>query len=959
MTGCNRPRLGGAAALVLALGSLSPTLFAQQQKLDREIVFVRALAREMRFIELAKEETDRLRGEFRGSGEQDRLAQLAVEISYYGAKAKSDRALQRTLFKEAIDKSKELIDSSGDPEVQLQARATLADASQEFGQFLIEELEIAREEAPDKVKELEEEAATVFRAGIEACGKVMENLATQVTQAKDSTKEIEYYLMWMRKGVLMREQARAVKADRAVLIERAKSELTDLVLKVGEETAIGLRGLFEIAQCDEVGGNIGDAISFYKDTIEQIATSLQQAADGELDLPGEVQGLLFEMLQEVYLRTGEVMTAQGDPDTGKLFEEFRKHMATFGEKQVQLFDVVDPRWGHLVLLAEARFAAESGEAQKVSDALAMAQRVNDKHPSDYVGVKAKAVLRDILKVQSSLVSGKLLFEVAKGEYQNKNYETSIKGLRRAIGAMSAEEAQELGLESYQMLGFAFAYTDRYLESMLALSEGLSRFGKTDEARASDTADTLDRAVGNLKRQTKNDPAFDELYARAGNMIAEYSVAGASKLFWKTANNNFNDKKYQEAITEYEKVTPDFLYYELARIRIAKAQVSLADFAAARKTLDAYKKFAEANPIEARESGKTQARAAALAEAEFTLAQMGYWEARGSEEFKLERQVAKYPEALQQLKAYVSNFAKTGSENIPAALESIGRMHADLGELGKAEEAYAQLKDKDGPRASRLATEIFSQYQDQVKALAKELDEAIAKDADSGQINAAKAAADAVRSKLVALGMDYISNAPKPQLAVLVNTLIGYEELGDWKKVDEVAQKTLTVYGDDNTDAVKRVVDLVVRPKIGEALLQQQKFEEAYPMLLAAEAANPTQWELKRQIARCLGGWFEFSNAGQPVRIAGLDKPDEAYKKYYGEYRQWALRQPDVKPFSLDWYRFHWECYWFAKQAGVKDTQFKDIAAKFYRIAKATDDFKTLKSYGLEGLKLFNYFQINR
>ena len=955
MTGCNRPRLVGAATLVLALGSLSPTLFAQQQKLDREIVFVRALAREMRFIELAKEEIERLRSEFRGSGEQDRIAQLAVEVSYYGAKARSDRSLQRTLFKEAIDKSKELIDGSSDPEVQLQARATLADASQEFGQFLIEELEIAREEAPDKVKELEEEAASTFRAGIDSCGKVMEHLATLV---KDPSKEIEYYLMWMRKGVLMREQARAVKADRAVLIERAKTELTDLVLKVGEETAIGLRGLFEIAQCDEVGGDIGDAISFYKDTIDQIATSLQQAADGELDLPGEVQGLLFEMLQEVYLRTGQVMAAQGDPNTGALFENFRKHMTAFGEKGVDLFDVVDPRWGHQVLLAEARFQAESGEAKKVSDALAMAQRINDKHPNDYVGVKAKAVLRDILTVQSSLVSGKLLFEVAKGEYQNKNYEAAIKGLRRAIGAMSAEEAQQLGLESYQMLGFAFAYTDRYLESLLALSEGLTRFGKTDEARASDTADTLDRAVGNLKRQTKSDPAFDELYARAGNMIAEYSVAGASKLFWKTANNHFNDKNYKDAITEYEKVTPDFLYYELARIRIAKAQVSTGDFAAARKTLEVYKAYTEANAIDAKDSGKTQARTAAIAEAEFTLAQMGYWEARGSEEFKLERQLAKYPEALQRLKSYVSNFTKAGAENIPAALESIGRMHADLGELDKSEEAYAQLKDKDGPRASRLATEIFAQYQDQVKALTKELDEAIAKDKGESAINAAKAAADAVRTKLVALGMDYVANAPKPQLAVLVNTMIGYEELGDWKKVDEVAQKTLTLYGSETSDQTKRVVDLVVRPKIGEALLQQQKFSEAYEMLLAAEAANPTQWELKRQIARCLGGWFEFSNAGQPMRIPGLERADEAYKKYYGEYRQWALR-PDVKPFSLEWYRFHWECYWFAKQASVKDGQFKEIAAKFYRIAKATDNFATLKSYGLEGLKLFNYFQINR
>jgi hypothetical protein len=92
--------------LVLVLGSLAPALFAQQQRLDREIGFVRALAREMRFIELAKEEADRLASEFRGAGDQDKIAQLAVEVAYYGARSRGDRTQQRQLFKEAIGRSK-------------------------------------------------------------------------------------------------------------------------------------------------------------------------------------------------------------------------------------------------------------------------------------------------------------------------------------------------------------------------------------------------------------------------------------------------------------------------------------------------------------------------------------------------------------------------------------------------------------------------------------------------------------------------------------------------------------------------------------------------------------------------------------------------------------------------------------------------------------------------------------
>ena len=62
----------------------------------------------------------------------------------------------------------------------------------------------------------------------------------------------------------------------------------------------------------------------------------------------------------------------------------------------------------------------------------MTQRINDKHPADYVGVRAKAVLSEILLMQAGLVSGALLFEVGKGELQKKNYEPAIKNLRAAI-----------------------------------------------------------------------------------------------------------------------------------------------------------------------------------------------------------------------------------------------------------------------------------------------------------------------------------------------------------------------------------------------------------------------------------------------------------------------------------------------------------------------------------------------
>lgn len=956
MFGSLSPRRSGAtsAQFLLSLGVLAS--LAPAQKLESEISFVRALAREMSFIELAKGEAERLATEFTGAGDLDKIAQLSVEVAYYGAKMRGDRAQQRALYKEALDKSKELIDRSSDAAVQLEARMTLANASQDFGEFLTQELEIARAEAPDRVKELEDEAVAVFRAGTDACSKVMDGL--KADRESNQEKNTEYLLTWMRRGVLLREQARAVKTDRTVLVQRAIDDLTEMVLEAGEETAIGLRGLFEIAQCHEVEGNTADAITGYRTAISQIATSFEQAEKGEFDMSGEMKDFLFSMMQEIYVRAGDLMLASGAPGTDELFTAFHAAAKAYGAKDADILDAVNNRWGHLMLLTEARFKAESGNAAKVGEALLTTQKINDLHPNDFVGVKAKAVLRSILDVQSSLVSGKLLFEVAKGEFQNKNYEGAVKGLRPAIAAMSPAEAKQIGLEAWQMLGSAYAYTDRHLEAILALTEGLKLHGEDDKDRAGDAADVLDRAMGAHKRQVKGDAAFDAIYKDASEVILKYSIGGGAKLLWKAGNDAFNDKNFTEALAQYKQVPTDFLYYELSLVRIAKTHQTMGDHKAARAALAAFQTYVEAHPLEATDSAKKQVRAQAVLNAEFAELQMLYLEARGAKEQKIEQDPTKYPVAIEKARTFLANHGKEDDDLAAVTLEFLGRLNADIGEMDQAEAAYAQLKEKNSLRGSRLATEIFQEYQKQAKALTKELDEAIAKDKGEAALTTARANLRAVRAKLAALGSDYIKNSPKPQLGILVNTMLAYEKLDEWKDVEAIAKATLKDYGNDKDKDTVSVVDLIVRPAVGEALLQQRRWSEAYDMLVAAEKANPTQWELKRQIALALGGWFTFSKTGRPEPVLGLEKPAEAYQKYFSEYRQWGLRA-EVKPYSLDWYRFHWEAFWFAKQAGLKDSKFKSIADKFYRIAQATDNFASLKRLGEDGEKLYTYFQSNK
>lgn len=965
-------RLTGAkcATLALALGSMSPVLMAQDQ-LAREITFVRALAEKMRFIELAKSEADRLATEYRGAADQDRIAQLSVEVTYYGAQTRNDRDQQRQLFKETVDKSQELADRSSDEEVKLQSLSTLANASQDFGQFLIEELDIAREEDPTRVPELQEEAITVLRNGIKACRDVKASLADQ---RDDPQKETRFFLMWMKQGVLTREQAKADKENREVLVERAIDELSEMVLEVGEETAIGLRGLFEIAQCYEVGGDIGEALTWYSDTIEQITNSLEAAASGELPMSGEMQSFLFGMMQEVYVRQGETMAREGAAGTAELFTKFREHMKKYGEEGLDVFEIVSPTYGHLMLLAEARFKAESGDPQKVQEALAMTQRINDKHPADYYGVRAKAVLSEILELQKGQVSGTLLVEVGKGALQNREYEEAVKNLRAAIAAMTNEERQKSGLEAYQMLGDAFRRSDRDIEAMITMVEGLKKLGVTAEQGqaseekmaqhnvSSDIADTLDRAIAGHKRATNEDAFFLPFWEDGLEQVRIFSSGGADKQAYSKGTKALQNSEFAEAAAQFAKVSEEYTYYEQARARLGRAQAALGDFESARKTAADYRTYVDGKELGQRDTGKQTVRDAALAAVAFNEVWMTYYEARGSEEFKLERNLEKYDPAINAAQTFLSNFATEGEIYVPQVLAYLGRLYLDKGDLDQAEGVYTRLKSSEPARAARLATEIFQQYEKQIEGLVEEQNKVIANGGDTAAVAAAQAEIDKARNKLTALGMDYIQSSGRPQLAVLVATMQAWAALRQWKQVAEVAEKTMSLYGESQDAAEGEVVDKLVRPMVGEALLQQHRFQEAYNMLSKAEQANPDDYELKRQVARALGGWYEVNpQTAQPDPQPGLDKPVEAYMKYYGHptdsYRRW-MERPSVQKFSLEWYRFMWEAFWFAKQAAKKDSKYAATAGTFYRLAKSTDDFATLKSHGAEGMELFNYFQTN-
>jgi hypothetical protein len=400
-------------------------------------------------------------------------------------------------------------------------------------------------------------------------------------------------------------------------------------------------------------------------------------------------------------------------------------------------------------------------------------------------------------------------------------------------------------------------------------------------------------------------------------------------------------------------------YELARARLATAQQAIGDTAAAAATLAELRAFMAsqppANATTPIEPGRQQARAQALVEADFREANLLYQAAIGGELAKTRKDATKYPAAIAALRAFVANHQQDGGQLLLLALDNVGRLHAELGEMDKAEAAYSQLRqsDTDGADAAKLASVIFDAWLQQTRNLEAEMSQAVREDRDLRARAAIAGELKVTRDRLVHLGIDYSRGSPQPQLGILIATMQTAAALADWSSVAAAGERALAVFGDTADAGQRQLVDDVVRLQQATALMQLGRFQPAYD-LLRAGAAGGQSAEYTRLLARALGGWLDYDDQGQPLKIAGLGRPDQAFDLYFGANGPRAA----TERFSLAWYRFHWDAYWYALQAAGKDSRYAGHAATIYRICKSTDDFATLQQQGSDGVDLARRFRLN-
>ncbi len=937
-----------ALSSLLCIGT---SLSAQSPELQRDIKLVNALVKELRFIEMAQFEVEAMKVKYQKSDDFKDVAQLAIQVALGGAKRHADRKEQGKLFAAALEQSSDFIQRYSGEEVAEQARNTLSQACHDYGIFLIGEIELAGEDEPERIPELEAEAAKVFRQGEEACDQVRAHMEKQ---GKD--EEVDYYLTWMRKGVLLREHGRAIKKDRDYLLTSASELLEELVLKIGEETPLGQRALFEMAQVEDVRGDMDLAIVLFQDTIDNIYEALTNERE-EMQLPPATKALILSMMQEVYDTQAKALLKQGNG------EQVLAQVNTFREQLKELNAKPDPRFGDSLLLTEARVMAASGSQVQVSAALKAAKDINDRHPADFVGLKAKNLIRDLMASSGDLVTGDLLMEVAKGDYQNKEYDAAIAGFKKALGSMDEETAGKLGLETWDLIGRSNQAKKRDLEACLAFGRGLDLYGKGEQSQfTAGMANRGNRAIQRVLKSSNQDPTMQPLRNRMEKLLQTYDSRIGDGLSYRNAEKKKGQGKYAEAARLYKQVPLTFVKYELAQAHAIDCLRRDGKIKDARAAMASFRKWQEdpANAItkDAKDSKTRLAfRSQSIAWISYGEGLILYGEASGKG-----GDGTKFPAVIEHFQSFEQQHGKSAQPQMPRVHDILGHAFLASGNLAEALGRYQTLQKLGNGEHLGLGLRLLNYDQEQIKARQLAYETARSDDPQAQNTKEAYKLWLGQRQEALRRSLDYCKTVASPDYWSLNVTMKLAEGLKDWSSTEWAAQKIRSVFG-SKANYENRILHFVL-PSLGHALLKQgDRLQEAYDVLSEAEKAlgvkkTKSYFEVYRLVCLAQGGWPEFDESGLNFRIQpGLGQKVAAIDRYYHKpYKDYATSSKNGPRYSLPWYRFHMEAFFFAKRAGGEDSQYSDWARTLYSKAQSTDDFETLRNLGPEGEEVFNLFQ---
>ncbi|GEM_PF-2604557 len=932
---------------------LSAQTEAKKEAIQKEVSFIRKLAKDWGFVDLAKDALNQLRKNSSGALDDQLLAQLEAEILYLGAKRIPDLDRRRQVLQKALQKFEDYLAQYGREDGALEVLYNLGEACEFFGDYLRQAQEAEKD--PDKRKTLQEELIQVYTKGIQACNDLMDR--TEDKREEASRARLFYYRSWLRKGVLQREWGRVVPQDRTIKVKEAVTTLEDMVLDAGEETPLGMIGLLEIAQCQDVLGDTEMAISQFNDTVEIVSERLRDQDNPVTPAQG---ALLFNILERAYVKTTEVLLREGKT------KEVLKHLKNY--KTISKEFERDPSFnlGDQVLLNGAQALVDTGSQQNINQALETARKVARRHPTDFIGLKAKELIKQILTVAGGNISAEALYQAASGDFQSGKNRQAIEGFKKVLAALKTEEEKnKYGLRSWGKMGDAFRRQGRLLEAFFAFREGLKNFRHTDEAFASAIVDRLVGVIRMKKKATK-DPFFKALEEEANRIAVSTGGRSRNRILWNKVQAALDSRDPKKALRPLAQIGKDFIRFDLVPVYKAIVYYKLKDFDSARKELKKFLKYVNDpyNKLPPSETQRISVREIAIGQARFYLGLMNAEEALGTGKMKGHKpDPTKLKKIIESFRGFREKYKGNTSMASFAQLASfyLIRGYVGLEQIETAELEYQRFtKDfPKSPQLSQAAMVLFSARNGRVSEIRKEmkaLEDKAAKDpaAEKDLIEIRKRFKLDVL-KTLSFARTYLQNEKSPDYALLRKAAKLASEIKDWDQAELFLQKIIQVF--ENSPKEKSKINKFIKPELAEILLRKMEFRKALKLLNDAIKLRPKSYQLKLLKARALGGWIDMDQDGRIINPGGLERFEEAYDLLWGEkgYRRY-IQSKKVKKYSLPWYRFYLDCLDMALKASRKgNSDYLDFAKSLFNIANSTDDFETLKGLGAEGKKIYRLF----
>lgn len=923
--------------LVFAVSTSS--LFAQKSEIEirADIAFARGLAARG-FSDLSEE----VLGKVESAGLNDDLAEEVRLVRCEGlvAAANVDAVKREELLRRALSEYEAFVSRRRNAELTAKGEAGLIEVSTLLVRTLAARLEDASGEA---ATELKAEMNRVLDAAIGRTADLVDRAENDVREAQraanqeppDPTtgnrpevpiaiKRPLFELLLNRGDLLLQKGKISRDAQETSFNESRKQyeKLSDYALEGSPWSLRGMIGIGEnylaasafAATPEKARRDLDEAASFFEFAVsfsiplDTAAWEAAKAGEGNVAMAkAEIQARFL------FVQLGTPGLLRALVQNGKRSEAAQKwcmhYYNTWKGEDVEF----DGSVGHLALLEVARTLvdaggfvypikgastsarmyawAESAEAvpkdvpkpqvkSTLDFALAQAQFVGTENKGNNLQIRAQKLIGEILERPGVKVDPSILLDAAMGDYGAQEWANAIQALKRVVVSLDERDAatrQELMPRTLFHLGTSYQKLERYLEAA-AVYESALEFWQGDIDHDSKNAEGFAKCVEILKRGIKGEAAIDALGSRADNYIKAVSSGTGREgdIYYRDAEKAYNDKRFEEARGLYAAVIEGAENYEKAMVGIAVCDYQLGRY---EQTIAATKKYLQEFLVSAKaaisDPKRLQRRREATANATF------YW---GLAAYQLaDTGKGDWQQVIDVLGDFHSKFTEQ-NQLAPAAMYRALIAYGRLNQQAQVRQMLAaMLQDfPDNRWTGTAAAESYGMLKEHYDA---EKDEA-----------KKKALLREMAENLQTLNR----TSQKPQYRNMRPESRHWMDLGEWAIAEELLKRIQTQFGADPASADDLLK--VVLPDLGEAILMQQRPEEAMAVLkplVAEDAKFRATAKTTLLFVRAAFGYIEWD--GSKVRqFAGAATDGKDLELAFKSINR-LVENPTLEKWQAEWY----------------------------------------------------------